>query len=48
MYLTHILPKPKVISLKPGQPAHPCSLTKLYNVGWPTSIFQLDHPKNDN
>ena len=35
----HILLKPKVISLchhsvEPGQPAHPCSPTRFYTVGW--------------
>ena len=31
-----------------GQPAHPYSLTRLYNVGRPSSSFHLDIPKNDN
>ena len=39
--LTLIMLEPKVISfancIEPGQPSHPCSLTKLYTVGWPTS-----------
>ena len=32
-------------SLEPGQPAHLCSLTRLYTAGWPTSGFHLDIPK---
>ena len=47
--LTLTLLEPKVISLntsvKPGQPAHPCSLTRLYAVGSPTSSSHLDSPK---
>ena len=40
-----ILPTPKVISLcyhciELDQPAHPCSLTRLYTVGWPASSSQ--------
>ena len=51
--LINILLEPKVISLyqqytEPGQPAHPYSLTRLYNVGWPTLSSYLDIPKNDN
>ena len=50
--LTLILQEPKVISLcastEPGQPAHLCSLTRLYAVGWPTSSSYLDIPKYDN
>ena len=34
--LTLILLELKVISLWPGQLAHPCSLTMLYTVGWPS------------
>ena len=34
--------------IEPGQPAHSCSLTRLYNVGWPTSCFHLDNPKDEN
>jgi hypothetical protein len=26
-------------SIEPGQPAHPCTLTRLYIIGCPTSIF---------
>ena len=33
------------ISIEPGQTAHPCSLTRLYTGGWPTSSFHLDIPK---
>ena len=29
-------------SIEPVQPAHLCSLTKLYTVGWPTSGLHLD------
>ena len=32
-------------SIEPGQPAHPCSLNRHYNVGWPTSSSHLDIPK---
>ena len=32
------------ISLEPGQPAHLCSLTRRYAVGWPTSRFELNIP----
>ena len=36
-----------VPSQVPSQSAHPCSLTKIYTVGWSTSSFHLDIPKND-
>ena len=39
--LTLILSDPKVICLC----HHPCSLTSLYTVGWPTSSSYLDIPK---
>ena len=32
-------------SIDPGQPAHLCSPTRLYTVGWPTSSYHLDIPK---
>ena len=35
--LTLILLEPKVISLWPGQPSHPCSFTRLYYC-WLTNI----------
>ena len=35
-------------SIEPGQLAHPCSLTRLYTVGWPASNFHLNISKNDN
>ena len=35
-------------SIEPDQSAHLCSLTRLYTVGWLTSSFHLDIPKNDN
>ena len=35
-------------SIEPGQPIHPCSLTRFYAAGWPTSSSHLDIPKNDN
>ena len=31
-------------SIEPGQSALMCSLTRLYNVGWPTSSSHLDIP----
>ena len=43
--LTLILLEPKLISLCPGQPAHPCSLTRLYTFGWPTSSSHFEIPK---
>ena len=51
--LTLILPEPKVFSLchhciEPGQPAHLCSLTRLYTVDWPTFKFSPWYPLNDN
>ena len=33
-------------SIEPGHPAHPCSLTRLYTVGWPISSSNLDVPKS--
>ena len=33
------------ISIEPGQPVHPCSLTMLYIVGWLPSYSHLDIPK---
>ena len=48
-YLNLFLMKPNVISfchqIDPGQPAHQCSLTRLYTVGWPTSSTHLDITK---
>ena len=32
-------------SVEPGQPAHLSSLTRLYTVGWLTSISHIDIPK---
>ena len=32
-------------SLESGQPAHPCSLTRIYTVGCSNSYFDLDIPK---
>ena len=48
---TPILLEPKLISLchqYTVRSAHPCSLTRLYNVGRPSSSSHLDIPKNDN
>ena len=51
--LTLTLLEPKVISLchqyiEPGQPAQPCSLTRLYTVGSSASSSHIYIPKNDN
>ena len=35
-------------SIEQGQPARPCSLARLYTIGWPTSSSHLDISKNDN
>ena len=35
-------------SIKQDQPAHPCSMTRLYTVDWQTLSSHLDIPKYDN
>ena len=34
-----------VIGIEPGQPGHPCSLTRLFTDGRPTLCSHLDIPK---
>ena len=55
VYLTLKLLELKVIgllafatSIEPGQPAHPCILTRLYTVGCQISNIFLDIPEIDN
>ena len=50
VWLSLILKYPAAIelisatNLEPGQPTHPCSLTRLYTVGFPTSKFSSSYP----